>query len=109
MRRDRMSACAAGGWRGERMKAEEAQDELKAILIARLKFDPRRAAEMPVDTPLPKGVDGGLGLDSLDFIELSIAIEERFGLALDESEDLAPHFASLGTLARFIVARLEGE
>lgn len=91
------------------MKAEEAQDELKAILIARLKFDPRRAAEMPVDTPLPKGVDGGLGLDSLDFIELSIAIEERFGLALDESEDLAPHFASLGTLARFIVARLEGE
>ena len=49
-----------------------------------------------------------IGLDSLDFIELSIAIEERFGLVMDESEDLAPHFASLETLSRFIVTRLEG-
>jgi acyl carrier protein len=82
-------------------------DELKAILVERLKFDPRRAAEMSADTPLPKGVEGAVGLDSLDFIELSIAIEERFGVALDESEDLAPHFASLDALGRFIAQRTE--
>jgi len=90
------------------MQAKEVLDELKAILISRLKFDPRRAAEMAADTPLPKGVEGAIGLDSLDFIELSIAIEERFGLTIDESEDLAPHFASLETLARFIESRLGG-
>jgi acyl carrier protein len=89
------------------MQTKEALDELKAILVARLKFDPRRAVEMVAETPLPKGVDGAAGLDSLDFIELSIAIEERFGIALDESEDLAPHFASLDTLCRFIVSRLD--
>ena len=91
------------------MQVKEVLDELKAILISRLKFDPRRVAEMTADTPLPKGVDGAIGLDSLDFIELSIAIEERFGLVMDESEDLAPHFASLETLSRFIATRLEGE
>jgi acyl carrier protein len=90
------------------MEAKEVLDELKAILISRLKFDPHRAAEMAVDTPLPKGVEGAIGLDSLDFIELSIAIEERFGLVMDESEDLAPHFASLETLSRFIESRLGG-
>jgi acyl carrier protein len=90
------------------MQPKEVLDELKAILVARLKFDPRRAAEMTGETPLPKGIDGAIGLDSLDFIELSIAIEERFGVALDESQDLAPHFASLDALCRFIVSRTEG-
>ena len=89
------------------MQAKEVLDELKAILVTRLKFDPRRAAEMSADTPLPKGTDGAIGLDSLDFIELSIAIEERFGIALDESQDLTAHFASLETLCRFIAGQVE--
>jgi acyl carrier protein len=89
------------------MQEKEVLDELKAILVTRLKFDPRRAAEMTSDTPLPRGVEGGAGLDSLDFIELSIALEERFGIAMDESQDLAPHFASFATLCRFVAGRLE--
>jgi acyl carrier protein len=87
------------------MGAKEVIDELKAILVARLKFVPRRAAEVADTTPLPKGVEGSLGLDSLDFIELSIAIEEKFGIVLDESEDVSAHFASFDTLSRFIVGR----
>ena len=88
------------------MEAKEVIDELKTILVQRLKFDPRRAAVMEETTPLPKNVDGSIGLDSLDFIELSIAIEERFGITMDETEDLAPHFASMDTLSRFIVGKL---
>ena len=87
------------------MEAKEVFDELKTILVARLKFDPRRAAEVAETTPLPKGVEGSIGLDSLDFIELSIAIEETFGIVLDESEELTAHFASFETLALFIVSR----
>jgi acyl carrier protein len=90
------------------MQAKEVFDELKTILVARLKFDPRRAAEVAQATPLPKGVEGSIGLDSLDFIELSIAIEERFGLVMDESEDLSAHFASFDTLSRFVAGRLGG-
>jgi acyl carrier protein len=90
------------------MQAKEVFDELKTILVARLKFDPHRAAAVAQTTPLPKGVEGSIGLDSLDFIELSIAIEERFGIAMDESADLAPHFTSFETLSRFIASRTAG-
>ena len=88
------------------MEEKEVLDELKTILVARLKFDPRRAAETTESTPLPKGVAGSIGLDSLDFIELSIAIEERFGIAMDENQDLTEHFASFDTLSRFIAGKL---
>jgi acyl carrier protein len=91
------------------MEPKEVLDELKSILVERLKFDPRRASEVSFDTKLPKGVEGALGLDSLDFIELSIAIEERFGLVLDEREDLAPHFESFHTLVSFIASRTAAE
>ena len=81
-------------------------DELRDIIVKRLRFDPKSLAAVTPDTPLPKGVEGALGLDSLDFIELSIAIEEKFGVVMDESEDLSAHFASFDTLSRFIAGRL---
>jgi acyl carrier protein len=89
------------------MEAKEILDDLRTILTTRLKFDPRRAGEVTLETPLPKGVEGAIGLDSLDFIELSIAIEERFGVAMDETQDLTEHFASFETLCRFIISRTE--
>ena len=76
--------------------------ELKDIIVKRLRFDPRVVEAMNAETPLPKGLDGALGLDSLDFIELSIALEERFGVVVQEGEDVALHFATLGALSRFI-------
>ena len=87
------------------MTQKEVLDELKAIVVERLKFDPRRAADMTLETTLPKGVDGSLWLDSLDFIELSVAIEERFGIALDEDQELADEFLSFDSLSRFILAK----
>jgi acyl carrier protein len=90
------------------MQAKEVFDELKTILVTRLKFDPRQAVDLTLETTMPKGVDGSIGLDSLDFIELAIAIEERFGIVMDEAGDLAPHFASFDTLSRYIASRTAG-
>ena len=87
------------------MTQKEVLDELKTIVVERLRFDPLRAAEMTLETTLPKGVEGSLGLDSLDFIELAVAIEERFGITIDETEDLSDEFLSLDALSRFILAR----
>jgi acyl carrier protein len=84
---------------------KEVLDELKTIVVERLRFDPRRAAEMTLETTLPKDVEGSIGLDSLDFIELSVGIEERFGIVIDEREDLAQEFLSLDSLSRFILAK----
>ena len=88
------------------METENLVEALKEIMVERLKFDPARAAALTLATPLPKGMDGSLGLDSLDFIEISVAIEERFGFVMDESQDLAPHFESVGTLVKYIAARM---
>jgi acyl carrier protein len=87
------------------MTQKEVLDELKVILVERLRFDPRRAADTTLETTLPRGVEGSLGLDSLDFIELSVAIEQRFGIVIDETEDLADEFLSFDTLSRFILSK----
>ena len=76
--------------------------ELREIIVKRLKFAQATLAGVTADTPLPKGVEGSLGLDSLDFIELSIALEERFGMTIQDGEALEQHFATLGALARFV-------
>jgi len=44
-------------------------------------------------------------LDSLDFIEMSLGIEERFAVLIEEA-DLAAHFPSLDALADYVCLRL---
>jgi acyl carrier protein len=88
------------------MTQKEVLDELKTIVVERLRFDQRRAADMTLETTLPKGVEGSLGLDSLDFIELSVAMEDRFGIIVEEGPDLAEEFHSLDSLSRYILAKM---
>jgi acyl carrier protein len=83
--------------------------ELRDIIVKRLRFDPARLVALTSETPLPKGVEGALGLDSLDFIELSIALEERFGIVIQEGEDVVAHFSTFGALVRFVGARVQTE
>ena len=49
--------------------------------------------------------DEGLGLDSLDALQLAMAIEETFGVTLPEGEEVRPVFASIAALAEFIERR----
>ena len=87
------------------MTQQEVLDTLKEILVARLRFDPHRAAQITLETTLPKSVDGSLGLDSLDILELLLAIEERFRIVIDEREDLTADFLSLDSLSRFVLSK----
>ena len=91
------------------MEPGDVFEPLKALFVTRLKFEPARLEGIRLSTPLPKGLEGSLGLDSLDFIELGLAIEERFGIIMDESQDLADHFVSFDTLCRFIAERAKSE
>ena len=53
-------------------------------------------------TPPLFGEDG-LGLDSVDALELGLAVQKKFGLQLDgENQNLQDHFESVKTLADFI-------
>jgi acyl carrier protein len=84
---------------------QDVLDTLKKILVARLRFDPQRATQVTLETTLPKGVEGSLGLDSLDILELLLAIEDEFRIAIDEREDLTAEFFSLDSLSRFVLSK----
>jgi acyl carrier protein len=84
---------------------QDVLDKLKEILRVRLRFDPQRAAQITLETTLPKTVGGSLGLDSLDILELLLGIEEEFKIVIDEREDLTAEFFSLDSLSRFVLSK----
>ena len=48
----------------------------------------------------------GLGLDSIDALELGLALQKRYGIKLDaEAEETRSHFASLKALTALVEAR----
>ena len=48
----------------------------------------------------------GLGLDSVDALELGLAIQKRYGIKIDaDAKDTRNHFTNVATLAAFITAR----
>ncbi|MDR1994338.1 phosphopantetheine-binding protein [Azonexus sp.] len=47
----------------------------------------------------------GLGLDSVDALELGLALQKRYGITLDaQNQNIKQHFASVSALASFIFA-----
>lgn len=64
----------------------------------------------PGDAPLDEGtglLGAGVGLDSVEALQLVLAAEQRFGLTVEE-QDLEPaHLATVGSFASFVEARLE--
>ncbi|SQF94477.1 acyl carrier protein [Paucimonas lemoignei] len=48
----------------------------------------------------------GLGLDSVDALELGLAIQKRYGIKIDaDAKDTRNHFTSVDSLAAFVSAR----
>ena len=48
----------------------------------------------------------GLGLDSVDALELGLAIQKRYGIKIDaDAKDTRDHFASVDSLVAFVSAR----
>jgi acyl carrier protein len=83
------------------MTQDEVVVRLKKLLSERVRVLPARAQALARDTPLLKD---GLGLDSLDCVELTMGIEEEFGVAFDDSEeDWMHHFSCLQTLAHLVL------
>jgi acyl carrier protein len=84
------------------MTRDEIVERLKTLLAERLRVPPERAQALALDTPLLKD---GLGLDSLDCVELTLGIEEAFGLMFDDSEDnWMHHFSCLDTLCQLVLS-----
>jgi acyl carrier protein len=76
---------------------------LKVLLVAELNLVGRDGASIADDAPLFTREQGGLGLDSLDALQIAMLVEERFAVRVPEGDEARPIFASVATLADFIV------
>ena len=75
------------------------RSEIKQLLIQALDLRGRSEADIPDDIAL---FGEGLKLDSLDALELAVALEERYGVTLPEGEAGRSVFASVDAIAEFI-------
>jgi acyl carrier protein len=80
--------------------------KLKELLIERLKFEDMTPEDIPDDDPL---FDGGLGLDSIDALEIVVMLESEFGIRVKNEGTARDSFRSISTLAEFVKAKLGEE
>jgi len=77
--------------------------KLKELLIERLKFEDMTPDDIPDDEPL---FAGGLGLDSIDALEIVVMLESEFGIKVRNESSAREYFRSIATLADYVGQRL---
>jgi acyl carrier protein len=81
------------------------RSNLKRLIVESLNLDGLTPDRIADDAPL---FGEGLGLDSVDALELVVALEKEYGISIQSHEVDRKVFASVGTLADFIERRLVG-
>lgn len=74
------------------------KDEIKALIVSSLKLD-RAPDTIEDDGPL---FQTGLGLDSIDALELAVAIERRYQVTIPDEKVGKQAFASVEALATYV-------
>jgi acyl carrier protein len=82
------------------MDRADVTSKLKGILIEELNLEGKTPSDIDAAAPL---FGEGLGLDSLDALQLAMAIEENFGVQVPEGDQARPIFASVDSLSAYIV------
>jgi len=78
----------------------ELELELKKLVIETLNLEDISPEEIDSNEML---FVEGLGLDSIDALELGVEIQKAYGIKMNaQNEDIKAHFASIGALASFI-------
>ena len=80
----------------------ELRPRIKELIVESLRFDGMDPASIEDDAPL---MGEGLGLDSVDALELMVALEKEFGVKLENAEVGRAALKSVSTLAAFIADR----
>jgi acyl carrier protein len=83
------------------LEREALKQKLKELLITGLRLQDMTPSGIADDQPI---FVEGLGLDSIDALELVVLIEEQFGVAIPDEEVGKQAFASINALADFVSA-----
>lgn len=83
------------------MELAELKQKIKEALVEELDLEGMSPSQIEDDAPL---FGEGLGLDSLDALQLAMAVEERFGVQVPDGDGGRAAFASVTALAEYIRA-----
>ena len=76
------------------------QTEIKQLIIDSLNLEDMQPDD--IDASAPLFVDG-LGLDSIDALELGLALQKKYGVSMSaDSEQTRQHFSSVNALVAFV-------
>jgi acyl carrier protein len=81
------------------MNQNPLRTEIKELIIRELKLEGRQPSDIDDTAPL---FGEGLGLDSLDALQLAMALEETYGVRLPDGDAARPVFASVAALAEYV-------
>ncbi|MDH4100661.1 MAG: phosphopantetheine-binding protein [Nitrospirota bacterium] len=81
------------------------KEKIKKMLVEELNLEEITSREIKDDAPL---FGEGLGLDSLDAVELVVLVQKHFGIEIKDMEEGRSAFESVNALAEFIEKRSRG-
>jgi acyl carrier protein len=81
------------------MGGQELRSQIKHLIISELNLKGRSPEMIEDDAPL---FGAGLGLDSLDALQLAMSIEEKLGVRIPEGEEARLVFRSVRSIAEYV-------
>jgi acyl carrier protein len=85
---------------------EAVDNEVKQLIIETLQLENVTPADIEAEAPL---FGEGLGLDSVDALEIAVALKRRYGIQLSpNSQETKKYFASVRTLAQLLREHRQG-
>lgn len=79
--------------------AEQLIESVKQMIIDALRIEGMSPADIETDAPL---FGDGLGLDSIDALQLVVAMEKKFGVVVPDAATGTKVFQSVRTMAEYI-------
>lgn len=83
------------------MDLPQLKSEIKQLIVRELNLEGRDPTSIEDDAPL---FGEGLGLDSLDALQLAMSIEERYSVRIPEGDEARAIFRSVTALATHVAA-----
>jgi acyl carrier protein len=79
---------------------EALEREIAQLIVDTLNLEHLTATDIPADQPL---FGDGLGLDSVDALELALALQKQYAIRIESDvKDARRHFATVASLAAFV-------
>jgi acyl carrier protein len=82
---------------------EALETEIKGLIVESLRLEDVKPQDIDSAAPI---FGGGLALDSIDALELGVAIQKKYGIKMSaDAEENKRHFSSVRSLAAFVAGQ----